>query len=86
MRFHALVAVAVYGRAYRGRSVSGGTRPCSEQHPRDRAGCWARIQARQEFMRKELGIQLPDEVLPLSDLQGVCFPYLADLNVVLACR
>lgn len=49
-------------------------------------GCWARIQARQEFMRKELGIQLPDEVLPLSDLQGVCFPYLADLNVVLACR
>ena len=45
--------------------------------------CWDRIRARQSFMRGTLNIQVPDEVLPLSDLAGVCFPYMADPSVVL---
>ncbi len=43
-----------------------------------------RITARKEFMRSVLGFDLPDEVLPLSDLCGVCFPYMADTSVILA--
>ena len=49
------------------------------------AGCWERIQKRRDFIIRELGIQLPEEVLPLSDLSCVCFPYMADLSTVLAC-
>ena len=48
-------------------------------------GCWERIQKRRDFIIRELGIQLPEEVLPLSDLSCVCFPYMADLSTVLAC-
>ena len=48
-------------------------------------GCWERIQKRRDFIIRELGIQLPEEVLPLSDLSCVCFPYMADLGTVLAC-
>lgn len=45
--------------------------------------CFERIEARQKFMREILNIDLPEEVLPLSDLPGVCFPYMADINTVL---
>ena len=43
-----------------------------------------RIASRREFMRKELGIVLGDDVLPTSDLSGIIFPYLGNLNIVLA--
>lgn len=46
--------------------------------------CWERICARKKFMREVLNIELPSEVLPLSDLCGVCFPYMADPTIVLA--
>lgn len=46
--------------------------------------CYARIEARQKFMREVLGINLPDEVLPLSDLSGVFFPYMANTGIVLS--
>ena len=45
---------------------------------------WRRIEIRQKFIREELNIELPPEVLPLSDLSCVCFPYMADTTVVLA--
>ena len=48
--------------------------------------CWERILNRREFIRGELGIKLPEEVLPLSDLSGVFFPYMADTSIVLACE
>lgn len=49
-------------------------------------GCWARIERRREFITKELHVDLPEEVLPLSDLSCVCFPYMADSSIVLACE
>ena len=48
--------------------------------------CWERILNRREFIRGELGIKLPEEVLPLSDLSCVFFPYMADTSIVLACE
>jgi len=45
--------------------------------------CYERIKARQKFMREVLNINLPEEVLPLSDLPAVCFPYMADVNTIL---
>lgn len=45
---------------------------------------WERIQLRRDFIRNVLNIDIHDEVLPMSDLCGVCFPYMADLTVVLA--
>lgn len=46
--------------------------------------CYERIIRRKAFMKEVLNIQLPDEVLPLSDLPAICFPYMADVSVVLA--
>ena len=37
---------------------------------------WTRIEARRAFMQNALGIQVQDEVLPLSDLCGYLPPYL----------
>lgn len=46
--------------------------------------CYARIQARRTFIREQLNIDLPEEVLPMSDLTLVCHPYMADISVLLA--
>lgn len=46
--------------------------------------CYERIQTRKRFIRDVLNIDLPEEVLPLSDLTCICFPYMADTSVVLA--
>jgi len=45
--------------------------------------CYRRIEARRGFYREVLNIDLADEVLPTSDLGGVCFPYMADISVIL---
>jgi hypothetical protein len=47
---------------------------------------YERILARRRFMKEILNINLPDEVLPLSDLPAVCFPYMADTSVILVKR
>jgi len=49
-------------------------------------GCRERIRLRRAFIIDELGIRLPEEVLPLSDLSCVFFPYMADTGIVLACE
>lgn len=46
--------------------------------------CYARIEARQKFMRDVIGIDVPDEVLPLSDFSGVFFPYMANPGIILS--
>jgi hypothetical protein len=45
---------------------------------------WSRITARQAFMRDRLGIQVRDEVLPLSPTAGYFPPFWLDLDRVLA--
>ena len=45
---------------------------------------WARIQARQQAMRETLGIHISDDVLPMSNLNGVYYPFMLDLGTVLA--
>lgn len=47
-------------------------------------GCMERIQQRRAFIKDTLKIDIPEEVLPLSDLGCVCFPYMADTSIVLA--
>ena len=44
----------------------------------------ARIRARQEKMRSALGIRLDDSVLPMSNLNGVYFPFMLDISRVFA--
>jgi len=46
--------------------------------------CYSRIEARKIFFKEVLDIDLADEVLPTSDLGGVCFPYMADTSVILS--
>lgn len=43
-----------------------------------------RMLNRRKFMRETLGIQIADEVYPVSDNAGVMYPYLCDMNIVLA--
>lgn len=44
---------------------------------------YQRMRNRQQFMREVLGIQIADEVLPVSDMPGVVFPTFADLTTAL---
>lgn len=46
--------------------------------------CWARCEARREFLRTGLGIELPEEVLPLSNMAGIVPPYLLRPELVLS--
>lgn len=53
----------------------------ADQDLRDELSCmypetWKRICDRQEYMLRELGIKLPEEVLPMSDTLGYLRPYL----------
>lgn len=45
---------------------------------------WERIMRRRKTMIETLGINLSDEVLPLSEIQGLLFPWMADLSTVMA--
>jgi hypothetical protein len=46
--------------------------------------CFARCQARRRFMTDTLGIDLPEEVLPLSNMPAIVPPYFLKPNTVLA--
>ena len=43
---------------------------------------WERIVARRGFMKDVLKINLSEDVIPTSDLQGLFFPYMADLTTI----
>ena len=47
---------------------------------------WKRIQARRKLMKEYLNIQISDELLPLSDLQGCLSPWTVDPHSVLGVR
>ena len=44
---------------------------------------WKRIEARKKLMKEYLHIQIPDDVLPLSDIQGCYSPWTVNPNSVL---
>jgi hypothetical protein len=46
--------------------------------------CYARCQRRREFMIEVLGINLPEEVLPLSNIPAIVPPFFLKPNMVLA--
>jgi Xaa-Pro aminopeptidase len=46
--------------------------------------CWARCQQRRAFMIEVLGIDLPEEVLPLSNIPAIVPPFFLQPNQVLA--
>jgi len=47
---------------------------------------YARIQERQSMIREVLGIPIHDDLLPMSNLVGVYFPYMLDLQTIFALR
>jgi hypothetical protein len=55
-------------------------RQLQEQFP----GCFSRCQKRREFMRETLGIPVPEEVLPLSNIPSLAPPFFLKPNTVLA--
>jgi hypothetical protein len=46
--------------------------------------CFARCQARRDFITDTLGLELPEEVLPLSNIPAIVPPFLLAPNTVLA--
>jgi hypothetical protein len=46
--------------------------------------CFARCQKRREFMTDVLGIPLPQEILPLSNLPAIVPPFFLNPNTILA--
>jgi Xaa-Pro aminopeptidase len=55
-------------------------RQIQEQFP----ACFTRCQQRREFMIDVLGIPLPEEILPLSNLPGLVPPFFLSPNTILA--
>lgn len=51
-----------------------------EQYPK----VYDRIILRQKKMREVLGINISDDILPMSNLNGVLFPFMLNLDIVLA--
>ena len=47
-------------------------------------GCYERCMARRSFMESTLGLRLPEEILPLSNMTGILPPFLLRPNLVLA--
>jgi hypothetical protein len=47
---------------------------------------WERIERRRGRLKNDIGIAVSDSILPLSDLQGCLFPYMASLNTILGKR
>jgi Xaa-Pro aminopeptidase len=47
---------------------------------------WARVQARRDFIEREVGIRLPECVLPFSNTVGYLRPWLLDQTQALSCR
>jgi hypothetical protein len=43
---------------------------------------WERIAARREKMRSVIGMEINDEILPLSNLNAVMFPFMLNLEKV----
>jgi len=46
--------------------------------------CYTRCQQRRQFMQDVLGIDLPDEVLPLSNISGIVPPFFLSPNTIFA--
>jgi len=46
--------------------------------------CYARCQKRRKFMTEVLGIELPEEVLPLSNMPGIVPPFFLTANNIIA--
>jgi hypothetical protein len=59
-------------------------RQLRHQLQEDYPECYARCQARRAFMRQVLGIQLPEEVLPLSNMPAIVPPFFLSPNTILA--
>ena len=57
-----------------------------EQIKTDYPALWQRISARREYIRDVLHIQLPEDVLPLSNTVGYLRPYLLNKDLALVCR
>ncbi|MDI3359965.1 M24 family metallopeptidase [Lelliottia sp. V89_10] len=47
---------------------------------------WERVVARRAYIAKHIGIQLPDEVLPMSNTVGYLRPWLLDQGRALVCK
>lgn len=47
---------------------------------------YARIMARAQKMREVIGVNLSEDVLPLSNLNGVMFPFMLNLNTMFGLR
>lgn len=52
---------------------------------RDYPALWARIVARRDYIQRELGIKLSEDVLPLSNTVGYLRPWLLDQRLALRC-
>lgn len=57
--------------------------PLRERLKKEYPDVYDRCMCRRAFM-KSLGFELPEELLPLSDIAGIIPPFLLDRNLVLS--
>ena len=80
--------IAFPGAPYVGVHVEDGVVVADEtmrsRFRNDAPNSWNRINTRKTFMKETLGINLAEEILPVSNIQGILFPYLGDPSSILA--
>ena len=67
-----------------GRRRGPGRRALRRQLERQFPECYARCQVRRTFMAETLGLELPEEVLPLSNIPAIVPPFFLQPNQVFA--
>ncbi|WP_142977013.1 M24 family metallopeptidase [Enterococcus gallinarum] len=76
-------SVAGYAGASCESGIALADEPLRDQLAKEYPNVWSRIISRQEYIRNELGIELPDEVLPLSSGVGYYTPFFLEKNLAL---
>ena len=81
-----IVPVAGYGSAYAEDGVALADENLRQEIAEKYPEIWARIVARRAYMKDVLGIQIHDEVLPLSSIAGYFRPYLLNKGFALTAK
>lgn len=86
MQMDIIPSVAGYGGANAEDGVAIADEKLREELREKYPDTWKRIEDRRTYMKEQLGIELKDEILPMSDLCGYLRPYILKHEMALKKR
>ncbi len=83
MQMDIIPSVAGYGGANAEDGIAIADRKLREELKEKYPDTWKRIEDRRTYMKEQLGIELKDEILPMSDMCGYFRPYILNHEMAL---